>query len=186
MISIYLSGIYTAFQCFENWRTNYITVALGLFAFVLYIPSRSGIMDSKLFGTRVGYLHLTYMCVALFGMLPTVHWFSLHGGFENPHVVSWLPNIFILYTLIGFAFIFYVTMIPERLVPGKFDVLGCSHQWWHLFILIAMIFWQSRGIQFLSVVRSMPKFCSDVATVRNLTSSTTFNLTTPQHEFSVY
>ncbi|VDK23111.1 unnamed protein product [Anisakis simplex] len=87
LISIYLSGIYTAFQCFENWRTNYITVALGLFAFVLYIPSRSGIMDSKLFGTRVGYLHLIYMCVALFGMLPTVHWFSLHGGFENPHVV---------------------------------------------------------------------------------------------------
>eukprot|EP01126_Amoeba_proteus_P005687 TRINITY_DN1193_c0_g2_i3.p1 TRINITY_DN1193_c0_g2~~TRINITY_DN1193_c0_g2_i3.p1 ORF type:complete len:291 (-),score=11.72 TRINITY_DN1193_c0_g2_i3:152-1024(-) len=33
--------------------------------------------------------------------------------------------------------IFYVTRIPEYFSPGVFNIFGSSHQWWHLFVLIA-------------------------------------------------
>jgi len=35
--------------------------------------------------------------------------------------------------------IVYVSRIPERLYPGKFDIWGHSHQIWHFFVLSAAI-----------------------------------------------
>ena len=32
------------------------------------------------------------------------------------------------------AFLFYVAKLPEILLPGKFDIFGSSHQWWHFII----------------------------------------------------
>eukprot|EP01126_Amoeba_proteus_P005682 TRINITY_DN1193_c0_g2_i1.p1 TRINITY_DN1193_c0_g2~~TRINITY_DN1193_c0_g2_i1.p1 ORF type:complete len:189 (-),score=17.78 TRINITY_DN1193_c0_g2_i1:152-718(-) len=66
-----------------------------------------------------------------------------------------LPKVFILYKLENEPFwfilkivittyawyvlgiIFYVTRIPEYFSPGVFNIFGSSHQWWHLFVLIA-------------------------------------------------
>ena len=50
-----------------------------------------------------------------------------------------LPKIIVMYTICGFAFFFYVTKFPERLLPGFLDILGHSHQWWHVFIFIGNI-----------------------------------------------
>lgn len=44
-------------------------------------------------------------------------------------------------------------------VSGKFDVVGCSHQWWHIFILGAMIYWQQSGNQLLTEYRSFTDSC---------------------------
>uniref|UniRef100_A0A0M3IG14 HlyIII-domain-containing protein n=1 Tax=Ascaris lumbricoides TaxID=6252 RepID=A0A0M3IG14_ASCLU len=167
LISIYLSGIYLAFFCFEEWRTNYFTMLCGLFIFITYLPSRSDLFDAKIYGSRIGYLHLAYIIIAAFGICPTIHWISLHGGSSNSHVMAWLPNVFILYGLLGFGFTFYATMIPERFIPGMFDVIGCSHQWWHWLILAAMIFWHRAGIELLGMMRSMPEFCHHTTSSSN-------------------
>uniref|UniRef100_A0A914MKD3 Uncharacterized protein n=1 Tax=Meloidogyne incognita TaxID=6306 RepID=A0A914MKD3_MELIC len=74
----------------------------------------------------------------------------LHGGLSNPHVQQWLPNLCILFILLGGAFAFYTTLFPER----KFDLIGCSHQWWHIFVLAAMVFWNWSGIQLLTFYHS--------------------------------
>ena len=47
-----------------------------------------------------------------------------------------------MYLLCGIAMFFYVTKMPERLLPaGAVDIVGHSHQWWHIVIFIALIFW---------------------------------------------
>jgi adiponectin receptor len=40
--------------------------------------------------------------------------------------------------LIGVAI--YISRVPERFYPGKFDFIGSSHNIWHLFVLIAALF----------------------------------------------
>jgi adiponectin receptor len=35
--------------------------------------------------------------------------------------------------------IFYMTKFPERLYPGKFDLLGNSHQIFHIFVIMAAL-----------------------------------------------
>ena len=32
------------------------------------------------------------------------------------------------------GFIFYATQFPEKRWPGRFDLLGHSHQIWHIFV----------------------------------------------------
>ena len=41
--------------------------------------------------------------------------------------------------------VFYSSKVPERWFPGKFDLIGHSHQIWHLFVLAAA-FWHFNGI----------------------------------------
>lgn len=62
-----------------------MTLLLILFI-TLYIPARKDSLTKKFGNTRVGYLHLTYILIIAFGLYPTAHWISLHGGLENPHV----------------------------------------------------------------------------------------------------
>jgi len=34
----------------------------------------------------------------------------------------------------------YIFRFPERIFPGKFDLIGSSHQIWHIFVLGGIIF----------------------------------------------
>jgi hypothetical protein len=38
--------------------------------------------------------------------------------------VSWPSFVVIMYAICGLAFAFYLFRIPERFLPGKFDILG--------------------------------------------------------------
>ena len=53
-----------------------------------------------------------------------------------------------MYFICGLAFFFYVTRIPERLVPGLVDIIGHSHQWWHILIFLGLYFWHNTGLAF--------------------------------------
>ncbi|KHJ76075.1 hypothetical protein OESDEN_24306, partial [Oesophagostomum dentatum] len=137
-----------------------------------YVPTREDFFEKKVVGSRIGFLHIIYTSLAICGVLPTVHWVYLHGGLENEHVASWLIDIVVLYTLVAAAFFFYVTLFPERLCPGKFDLVGCSHQWWHMLVLVAMIYWQRSGIELLSFYRMNVSSCENTITnaIRNTSS----------------
>uniref|UniRef100_A0A0N4U3N2 Progestin and adipoQ receptor family member 3 n=1 Tax=Dracunculus medinensis TaxID=318479 RepID=A0A0N4U3N2_DRAME len=160
LISIYLIGIYTAFICFQEWQTNYFILIGILSAFTASLPLKENIIDSKLNGACcIGYLHIWYTSVAIFSIVPAVHWIMLNGGLHTDAVMKLLPRLFILYILAMLAFVFYASMIPERFSPGKFDVIGCSHQWWHLLILTAMIYWMNSGLEVLTYYRMFPEAC---------------------------
>jgi predicted membrane channel-forming protein YqfA (hemolysin III family) len=113
--------------------------------------------------------------VAAFGVVPSLHWMIIHGGLYSIHVLvlssllvqlmplfqNWIPNVVILYVLAGLAFVFYVSMMPERWLPGTFDLIGSSHQLWHLLILAALAWWQRAGVQLLSHHRLDQRACLD-------------------------
>jgi predicted membrane channel-forming protein YqfA (hemolysin III family) len=84
----------------------------------------------------------------VYGLIPTVHWVWLHGGFDNGIVPILLPRIFVMYALCGLAFAFYLTKLPERYLPGLVDIIGHSHQIWHLLVFLALLFWHQTGVKF--------------------------------------
>ncbi|CAJ0928892.1 unnamed protein product, partial [Mesorhabditis belari] len=147
LLGMYLSGIYTAFYCFQDCLQSYLYFLLALLCIAAYLPSKREKLLKK--GSRVGPLHLVYSALVLAGLLPTIHWISMHGGIWGQQVQTWLPNMIVVYALTGGAFFFYVTLIPESLSPGTFDVWGSSHQWWHLLILAAMVIWHRAGMNHL-------------------------------------
>ncbi|KAH7725465.1 Protein PAQR-3 [Aphelenchoides avenae] len=158
LLGMYLSGLYNSFYCFQEAQRTYLCV-LGLILLVsVYVPLRHNDENAKLWG-RVGYLHLTYISIVAFGIYPAIHWVELHGGISHPHVVRWFPSLLVLFGLLGAAFTFYASLIPERLLPGSFDLVGCSHQLWHLLILSAMIYWHGAGIDLLTYYHTTPDAC---------------------------
>lgn len=49
------------------------------------------------------------------------------------------------YLIIITAFLIYYTKIPERWFAGKFDIIGHSHNWWHLFVILTLYYWHNTG-----------------------------------------
>ena len=48
--------------------------------------------------------------------------------------------ILVPYGLGGLGLFFYISRIPERIVPpGQVDLCGASHQLWHIFILAGLL-----------------------------------------------
>ncbi|CAE7764538.1 HHP4, partial [Symbiodinium pilosum] len=76
--------------------------------------------------------------VLLFGGLsalwPTVHWLLIcHAGREAAG--AWLLLVIVAGSL---AALVYSRSIPERYRPGRFDLVGNSHQLWHVLIYAAV------------------------------------------------
>jgi adiponectin receptor len=42
----------------------------------------------------------------------------------------------------------FINRIPERYAPGKFDIVGASHQWWHLAVWAAGSVWMEASIRY--------------------------------------
>lgn len=81
-----------------------------------------------------------------------------------------------MFSLVALGFMFYASLIPERFYPGKFDMIGCSHQWWHILILAAMVYWNEAGVKLLTYYHTMPRMCGHVRSFGN-TSDIKFNST---------
>ncbi|XP_076337836.1 progestin and adipoQ receptor family member 3 [Tachypleus tridentatus] len=143
MTSIFASGIYFGYQCFPEWKTFYISVIGVLTVSLLTLHFQ---LDQHY------QLKITlYVLWALFGLIPTVHWLVLRGGFQDPLVKIFIPKIGVMYLLVGVAFFFYVSNIPERCCPGRVDYVGNSHQIWHLLVVVAMLWWHETGLNFAYV-----------------------------------
>ena len=82
--------------------------------------SISGLTFWKLM-SKEGYslLRLAYFTIwTVYGTVPSLHWFVQGGGFENDVVRIFFPRICVMYALCGTAFLFYLSRMPERCLPG--------------------------------------------------------------------
>ncbi|XP_019881240.1 progestin and adipoQ receptor family member 3 [Aethina tumida] len=142
LLAIYTSGIYYAFWCNQDLQYFYlITVTLiFMFAMILQVPSFNVNMYVKM---------SVFVAWAAYGVIPTLHWSYLMGGFDNPIVALLLPRVLGMYGISGTAFFIYITKIPERFSAGRFDFIGHSHQWWHFFVVGALYYWHNTGMMYV-------------------------------------
>jgi len=130
----YYPPIYYAFQGAPGYGIFYlasISIMCVVCSIMLLVPRFS---EERYTHFRVLVLSAT----GLFGIIPLIHLFFLHeGGLQNPIFYGKVMAVLELYFWYGLAVFFYASKIPERIFPGKFDLLFCSHQFWHTFVFVA-------------------------------------------------
>jgi len=137
----FLCGIYYAFWCYPSWCAFYMSTVVGFIVF-------GAVFRNKMNKEENIILRLIYFCsFTVYGFVPTIHWAVLQG-LSSDEVKIFLPRIVIFYLFVLSAFTFYIAKFPESVLPGKFDIFGSSHQWWHAFIWAGLAYWHHTGFIF--------------------------------------
>lgn len=136
----YIPALYYAFICRPTTMIIYqLFIIIVLSAFTLLYQC-GHCLTGRLTAHHVRVVILA--AIVTFAPIPAVH-FALIATTDFPHislqhVMTPLITMLILYA-IGFAF--YLSRFPERRWPGRFDVVGHSHQYWHVAVAAAATVW---------------------------------------------
>ncbi|CAD8100957.1 unnamed protein product [Paramecium sonneborni] len=131
---------YYGFYCDTFLRYFYL-VTVGSACLAAYIVSIFDFIHTEKWRKIKG---LMYGSLGLFAGVPAVHLYLRE--FYREEISDYLPfkHSFLFYILMGSSYLFglalYTLRIPERFLPGKFDIFGHSHQWWHCFVFLGVFF----------------------------------------------
>jgi adiponectin receptor len=77
-----------------------------------------------------------FVAMGLSGVFPVLHGIRIYGYSTIKYVLGfdWLLTQGLLYVL---GATIYAARVPERFAPGRFDILGSSHQIFHVLVLLA-------------------------------------------------
>ncbi|CAK4078439.1 unnamed protein product [Aphanomyces euteiches] len=88
------------------------------------------------------FMSIVMACV----VVPLTH-LLLTDGWHHPRVYMMLGPLLssLPFNLPGV--VFYASRFPERISPGRFDIWGSSHQWWHLCVVVAGILYYQQTLE---------------------------------------
>merc|ERR1712113_29850 len=89
------------------------------------------------------------------GIVPAIHFCFIGQSLEVITLLPYLGGILVFY--LGGVGI-YVSRLPERRWPGRFDYCGQSHNLWHLCVLAGECTWLV-GMQRLAALHSVQAAC---------------------------
>jgi len=125
----YFTGVALAYRCFPVLRAFYLVYS-GCVAIALAGP----LLNPRLVTDMTRHF---IFCVAL-GVVPAAHFVYISPATDVAVVMPYMVAMFGCY---GAGAWFYVGRWPERRWPGRFDLVGHSHQLWHVFVLLAALSW---------------------------------------------
>eukprot|EP00457_Paulinella_chromatophora_P004514 gb/GEZN01004526.1/.p1 GENE.gb/GEZN01004526.1/~~gb/GEZN01004526.1/.p1 ORF type:complete len:590 (-),score=43.54 gb/GEZN01004526.1/:182-1897(-) len=120
--------IYYGFFCRPLLQGLYLSFLTSLCILVFTVLLLPRFKDEEYRLYKVGL----FVSQALSGVCGVFHFMLLEG--EVPTIFWYLLAMGTLY-LSGAAI--YLLRCPESCVPGKFDIWGHSHQWWHIIVVLA-------------------------------------------------
>eukprot|EP00415_Alexandrium_ostenfeldii_P001666 UN1666 len=124
----FFAGIPMGFHCAPWWQVAYTAQSLLVLAAMSVIM----LVTPK---ENAGFLSTSMIVSALTALVPAVHWLLTSTEGCKAGGQSFL--LCIVSSLL--AIFFFSSYVPERLAPGRFDLLGSSHQLWHVFIFVAIV-----------------------------------------------
>lgn len=132
-------GYYHGFRCEPSTAAFFM---LGLFcclatsAIVSWLPFKNIALQDSL-------RNASFVLSVGFGVWPSLSWWN-NSAAVLPEDMRWLIVKSFLGMALGYAggFCIYILRIPERWAPdGRFDVIGSSHQFWHVMVFAAGVSW---------------------------------------------
>ena len=60
------------------------------------------------------------------------------------------------------GFVFFVSNVPERCAPERFDIVGASHQTWHVCVAVAAALFVEALVEFVTMRTRIPNYCATV------------------------
>lgn len=129
IVASFFPPIYYVFQCDPHWKVTYL-VAISAMGFVTVFTLLSPQLST---GEFRAYRALLFSGMGFFGFVPAVHAAVVNWGEPRRNVTLAYEAAMAASYLTGT--IFYVTRVPERWKPGRFDIAGHSHQIFHVFVI---------------------------------------------------
>lgn len=134
IICSFFAPIYYAFSCYPYSRLLYlssITVVGSLAIFTLLSPALSS-------GRFRSFRATLFLTMGFSGVIPAAHAVILYWD-NSPQVPVALGYEVVMGLLYAAGSGFYISRIPERWRPGAFDIVGHSHQIFHVFVVAAAL-----------------------------------------------
>ncbi|KAI9679973.1 MAG: hypothetical protein M1817_004988 [Caeruleum heppii] len=130
----FVSGIYVVFFCEKSLQRMYwgMITALCIVTMIFLVSPR--FQGRKWRTLRV----CVFVGTGLSGLAPLAQGIAL-WGFKGMMKQSGMPFYIGEGLLLLLGAFFYTTRIPEVLKPGRFDYFGCSHQIFHLLVVLATV-----------------------------------------------
>lgn len=144
----FLAGLQLAFGCAPGWGLCY-QAAIGSGCVLLAMCA----------ALAESVPRWTVAClIALVGLsvVPVAHWILLLASAEE--LAHFLPQLARFFSLLGVGVAFYGSALPERWSPGRFNVWGQSHTWWHVCVALAIGSFHSTLVEY-SAWRQLHKAC---------------------------
>lgn len=135
----FLIGLYHGFICVPTKMTIYLVCASS---FLLLGAVFTMIDDIFHIDLQTNLRTASLSLAVIFGIIPTGEWF-LTDGLTLPDNVKfgWLRGTIGMFLYYFLGFLFFIFRFPECYAPGRFDLVGASHQFWHLFVWAAGAEW---------------------------------------------
>lgn len=133
IITSFFPAMYYIFQCQPVWQIVYLAVISLFGAFIIATLLSPTLSSGKFRPLRT----ILFASMGLFGLVPAIHAAILN--WSNPRrnlVIAYEASMALSY-LIGAGF--YVSRVPERWKPGWFDLVGHSHQIFHIFVVLGAL-----------------------------------------------
>ncbi|PHT42233.1 Heptahelical transmembrane protein 2 [Capsicum baccatum] len=133
IVCSFFCPIYYIFCDQPYWCIFYLST-ITLFGILAIIT----LLSSALFSGRFRSFRVTlFLAMGFSGLIPATHALSLNYG--HPQVLVALSYEIIMGVLYAIGAVFYMTRFPERCKPGAFDLVGHSHQIFHVFVVAAAL-----------------------------------------------
>ncbi|KAH9621953.1 hypothetical protein KSS87_015592 [Heliosperma pusillum] len=133
IITSFFPAMYYIFQCQPLWQFTYLA-GISIFGLFTIATLVSPTLSS---GNCRNFRAILFVSMGLFGIIPAIHACILN--WTNPRrnlTLAYEAGMALSY-LIGTGF--YVSRIPERWRPGWFDLVGHSHQIFHIFVVVGAL-----------------------------------------------
>ena len=89
-----------------------------------------------------------FSCMGASGAVPIAHKLLLYGG-TAPGAVASAGYEALMGALYALGVAVYAARVPERWAPGRFDLVGHSHQLFHLFVIAGAYAHYLAGVEYL-------------------------------------
>jgi adiponectin receptor len=124
--------VYYTFFCYPFYIKLYLG-SIGIFSSIVFAVAMLPFFQTSKFRWLRGSV---FLALGLIGFVPLTHFAFL------PDLIHF-PSTLVYFGLMGASYIIgvlvYVSRVPERFYPGKFDLWGSSHNIWHCFVVLAAV-----------------------------------------------
>lgn len=150
IICSFIAPIYYTFCCQPYWCLFYLSsiTILGILVIItLFAPALTS-------GKFRSFRATLFLAMGFSGVIPAAHAVSLY--FHHPQVLVALVYEIAMGLLYAAGAVFYVTRFPERWKPGAFDLVGQSHQIFHVLIVAAALMHSIATLVIMDWRRGLP------------------------------
>ncbi|URD88243.1 hemolysin-III related [Musa troglodytarum] len=133
IVTSFVPPIYYVFLCHPAARIAYLSIIATLGFLAIFTLLAPALCAPRFRAFRAAL----FLAMGFSGVVPAVHALWLNWEHREAHVVLGLELAMAIAYASGAGV--YVSRIPERWWPGEFDLVGHSHQIFHVLVLVGAI-----------------------------------------------